>query len=101
MSARQLRDADVQYDDGMKRMTVSLPDDLAAAVKVAAGGEGKVSAYVAAALAEYQNRETLDEILASWERETPVPEQLRQQVADEMHAAGIAASTGRRRRTAS
>ncbi len=51
-------------DDGMKRMTVSLPDELAERVRRAAGGEGQVSAYVAAALADYQERVGLDEILA-------------------------------------
>jgi Arc/MetJ-type ribon-helix-helix transcriptional regulator len=43
----------------MKRITVSLPDELVERIKRVAG-EGQVSAYVAAALAEYQERETLD-----------------------------------------
>ncbi|HET9257766.1 MAG TPA: ribbon-helix-helix domain-containing protein [Pseudonocardiaceae bacterium] len=63
-----------EHDDFMKRITVSLPDELADAVKEAAGGEGSVSAYVAAALRDYQQRETLAEILASWRAETPPDE---------------------------
>lgn len=76
----------------MKRMTVSLPDELAERVKRAAGGEGKVSAYVAAALADYQERVGLDEILAGWQAETPVPEEVRRQVGVELDRVGLTAS---------
>jgi Arc/MetJ-type ribon-helix-helix transcriptional regulator len=72
----------------MKRMTVSLPDDLAEQVRHAAG-KGNVSAYIAAALREYGPGESLDDILADWERETPVPEEIRRQVRAEMIAAGF------------
>lgn len=74
----------------MKRITVSLPDDLVDKIKRAAGGEGHVSAYVATALADYQERESLDEILASWRSETPVPDAVRRQVTAELDAAGLA-----------
>lgn len=75
----------------MKRITVSLPDDLVASVKRAAGGEGQVSSYVATALAAYQEQELLDEVLASWRAETPAPEQLRRQVSAELDKVGLAA----------
>ena len=52
----------------MKRITVSLPDDLVERIKRAAGGEGQVSSYVATALADYQEREGLAEILAAWHK---------------------------------
>jgi len=57
----------------MKRITVSLPDELVNDVKRAAGGERQVSAYVTRALEDYQERERLDDILADWQAETPVP----------------------------
>ena len=61
----------------MKRITVSLPDDLVDRIRAAAGGEGMVSSYVATALADYQERETLAEILESWAAETPVSDEAR------------------------
>ena len=73
----------------MKRLTVSLPDDVAAKVRRAAGGEGQVSSYVATALADYLERESLDEILAAWRAETPVPDEVRRQAAAELDAAGL------------
>lgn len=75
----------------MKRITVSLPDELVDRIKQAAGGEGQVSAYVATALADYQERETLAEILASWQTETPVTDDLRHQAAAELDEAGMVA----------
>ena len=72
----------------MKRITVSLPDELVERIKRDAG-EGQVSAYVARALAEYQERETLDQILADWEAETPITEELRRQVQEEFDQAGL------------
>jgi metal-responsive CopG/Arc/MetJ family transcriptional regulator len=77
----------------MKRITVSLPDDLVDQVRRAAGGEGQVSSYVASALADYQERETLDQILASWGSETPVPDDVRRQVVAELDTVGLAAIT--------
>ncbi len=73
----------------MKRITVSLPDDLAEQVKQAAGGERRVSSYVAAALADFGEREDLKEVLASWNAETPVPEEVRRQVQDELDHVGL------------
>ena len=79
----------------MKRMTVSLPDELAEQVKRAAGGERRVSSYVAAALEDYSEREALDEVLASWNAETPVPDAVRRQVQGELDQVGL---TGRSKR---
>jgi predicted transcriptional regulator len=78
----------------MKRVTVSLPDELVDKLKRAAGGERKVSSYVAAALEDYQERESLDEILAAWREETPVPEKVRQQAAAELDRAGLVGQPG-------
>ena len=69
----------------MKRITVSLPDELVDEIKRAAG-EGQVSAYVARALEEYTGRETLAEVLAAWEVEDPIPEDVKRKVATEYEA---------------
>ena len=60
----------------MKRITVSLPDELAEKVRRAAGGERRVSSYVAAALEDYAERENLEEVLAAWNAESPVPDEV-------------------------
>lgn len=73
----------------MKRMTVSLPDDLVEKIKRAAGGEGRVSSYVATALEDYQEREGLDEILDVWRAETPVPEDVRRGASAELDEVGL------------
>jgi predicted transcriptional regulator len=73
----------------MKRITVSLPDELVEKIQRAAGGEGRVSSYVATALEDYQERESLDDILAAWREETPVPEDVRRQVETELDAVGM------------
>ncbi len=73
----------------MKRITVSLPDELVERLKRVAG-EGQVSSYVAAALAEYLQRESLDQILADWEAETPTTEEMRRQAEAELERAGFA-----------
>jgi outer membrane protein assembly factor BamB len=62
----------------MKGVTVSLPDEMVEQIKAAAG-EGRVSAYVAGALADYQEQTSRDEVLAAWQQETPVPEDMRHQ----------------------
>jgi predicted transcriptional regulator len=81
----------------MKRITVSLPDELVDKIKQAAGGEGQVSSYVATALVDYQERETLDQVLAAWSAETPIPEEARQAAMAELDDVGLrAASTGDR-----
>jgi Arc/MetJ-type ribon-helix-helix transcriptional regulator len=72
----------------MKRITVSLPDELVDKIK-RAGGERQVSSYVATALEDYQERENLDEILAAWRAETPVPEEVQRQVAAELDQVGL------------
>lgn len=69
----------------MKRITVSLPDELVDEVKRAAG-EGQVSAYVARALAQYQERMTLDELLAQWEAEDPIPDDVKRKIDAEADA---------------
>lgn len=73
----------------MKRITVSLPDELVERIKRAAGGERQVSSYVATALEDYQERENLDDILAAWRAETPVPEEIKRQAAAELDQAGL------------
>jgi Arc/MetJ-type ribon-helix-helix transcriptional regulator len=73
----------------MKRITVSLPDELVDRIKRAAGGDRQVSAYVATALEDYQEREKLDDILADWQSETPVPDDVRKQVEAELDQAGL------------
>lgn len=77
------------YVDQMKRITVSLPDDLVDSLRRAAGGDGQVSSYVATALAAYQEQDHLDEILASWQAETPIPDRVRRRVAAELDEAGL------------
>ena len=72
----------------MKRITVSLPDELVDKVQHVAG-EGQVSSYVAAALTEYLERESLDQILADWQAETPTTEEHRRQVQAEFDQAGL------------
>jgi hypothetical protein len=56
---------------------------------VAAGGDRRVSAYVARALKDYQEREGLDDILADWHAETSVPDEARQQAGAELDQAGL------------
>jgi len=73
----------------MKRITISLPDGLAEQVRRAAGGERRVSSYVVAALEDFTEREDLEAVLASWEAETPVPEDVRRQVQDELDGIGL------------
>lgn len=82
----------------MKRITVSLPDDLVEKIKRAAGGDGQVSSYVAAALTDYQERESVDEVLASWCAETPIPSAVQRQVAAEMDDIGLAGPSERSER---
>jgi predicted transcriptional regulator len=79
----------------MKRITVSLPDELVDKIRRAAGGERQVSSYVATALEDYQERENLDDILAAWRAETPVPEEVRQEVEAELNQAGLTGRTQR------
>jgi predicted transcriptional regulator len=78
-----------EYDNRMKRITVSLPDELVEKIRRAAGGERQVSSYVAAALEDYQERENLDDILAAWRSEAPVPDEVRRQVEAELDQAGL------------
>jgi predicted transcriptional regulator len=73
----------------MKRITVSLPDELVEKIKRAAGGERQVSSYVATALKDYQEREKLADILAAWRAETPVPEEVQRQVEAELDQVGL------------
>lgn len=91
---------DPEYDNRMKRITVSLPDELVDRIKKAAG-DGQVSSYVATALTDYQERETLAEILASWQAETPVPDDVRRQAEAELDQAGLVARPRRGGRKAS
>lgn len=61
-----------EYDQSMSmRITVSLPDDLVAAAQaaVASGRAASVSAYVAAALREQAEKESVAEVLSQWRAE--------------------------------
>ncbi len=81
----------------MKRITVSLPNELVDKIKQSAGGEGQVSSYVATALADYQERESLDQVLAAWSAETPISDEVRRAAMAELDDAGLrAAPTGGR-----
>ena len=84
----------------MKRITVSLPDDLVDRIKQAAGGDGQVSSYVASALADYQEQESLDELLAAWRAESPVSDEVQQQVETELDDVGLGAPAPRNSRIA-
>jgi Arc/MetJ-type ribon-helix-helix transcriptional regulator len=69
-----------EYDQSMtRRITVSLPDDLvdAATTAVRDGRAASVSAYVAEALAEKADGETMGQFLADWRERvgTPTPEE--------------------------
>jgi predicted transcriptional regulator len=79
----------------MKRITVSLPDDLVDRIKHAAGGEGQVSSYVATALADFQEREGLEEILQAWRSETPVAKDIQRQVTAELDGVGLVKASPR------
>lgn len=79
----------------MKRLTVSLPEDLVDKIKQAAGGERQVSSYVATALADYQEQESLDQLLAAWQVESPVPDDVRQRVEAELDGVGLSGHVGR------
>ena len=72
----------------MKRITVSLPDELVDEIKRVAG-EGRVSAYVVRALEEYQEKESLADILAAWETENPVPDKARAWAEAELDRVGL------------
>jgi hypothetical protein len=48
------------------------------------------------AAAHYQERESLDEILAAWRSETPVPDEARRQVAAELDDVGLRDTRARR-----
>lgn len=75
----------------MKRITVSLPDELVEKVKAAAG-DGQVSAYVSRALAEFTERQTLDELLAAWEAENPMSEEDKRRIDAQLDAMGFVGS---------
>jgi predicted transcriptional regulator len=83
-----------QYDTCMKRITVSLPEELVEKIKRAAGGKRQVSSYVATALEDYQERESLDDVLAAWREETSVPEEVRRQVEAELDDVGLTGLPG-------
>jgi predicted transcriptional regulator len=78
----------------MKRITVSLPEELVEKIKRAAGGKRQVSSYVATALEDYQERESLDDVLAAWREETSVPEEVRRQVEAELDDVGLTGLPG-------
>jgi len=73
---------------------VSLPDELVEKIKRAAGGNRQVSSYVATALEDYQERESLDDVLAAWREQAPVPAEVQRQVEAELDEVGLAGLTG-------
>lgn len=81
------------YDQSMNaRITVSLPEDLVAAAHaaVAAGRAASVSAYVAGALRETSERESLADVLAEWRVELgPPTEEEEAWVQDALAAMGM------------
>jgi hypothetical protein len=85
----------IRDHDHMESITVSLPDDLVDRIKAAAGGEGRVSSYVAKARTEHLERERLDDLLDSWRSETPVPDDVRRQVTAELDDVGLTGQHGR------
>ena len=50
---------------------------------------------MATALQDYQEREGLDDILAAWRAETPVPEDVRRQAEAELDQAGLTGQPAR------
>jgi metal-responsive CopG/Arc/MetJ family transcriptional regulator len=85
----------LQYDDVMKRITISLPDELVDKIKRAAG-EGHVSAYIAEALVDYTEQESLAKIFADWRAETPVSDEIHREVEAELDAIGLSDPRQRR-----
>jgi len=87
--------SDVHYQRIRNDPTVTLravDDDNGLVGTVAsAGGKGRVSSYVATALADYQEQESLDELLAAWRAESPVPNEVQQQVEAELDDVGLTA----------
>jgi hypothetical protein len=75
---------------------VSIHDELAEKVKLAAGGERQVSSYVATTLQDHQECENLDDTLSAWRAETPVPEEIQRQVEAELDQAGLRPVPARR-----
>lgn len=82
-----------EYDQSMStRITVSLPDDLvmAATSAVAAGQAASVSAYVAMALREQAERESVADVLAEWLAEAgPLSEEENAWVETALARAGL------------
>ena len=72
----------------MKRITVSLPDELVDKIRRDAG-DGQMSAYVARALVQYQERISLDELVAQWEEENPLSDEAKRRMDAELDAMGF------------
>jgi hypothetical protein len=60
----------------------------------------RVSSYVAAALAEHLERDSLDQTLSDWQAETPITDEMRRQAEAELDQAGLAPRAHRHDRTA-
>ncbi|MBI4901009.1 MAG: hypothetical protein HY829_11085 [Actinobacteria bacterium] len=74
------------------RITVSLPEELVVAVNasVASGEAASVSAYVAMALREKAERESVSDVLAEWLAEAgPLPDAEQQWVETALARAGL------------
>ena len=49
---------------------------------------------MAAALEDYAERENLEEVLAAWNVESPVPDEVRRQVRGELDHVGLTGTSG-------
>lgn len=82
-----------EYDQSMStRITVSLPEELVVAVNasVASGEAASVSAYVAMALREKAERESVSDVLAEWLAEAgPLGDAEQQWVETALARAGL------------
>ena len=58
-------------------------------------GANAGSAHVAAALEDYAERENLEEVLAAWNVESPVPNEVRRQVRGELDHVGLTGTSRR------
>jgi hypothetical protein len=94
-SAKASAAAISEYDKCMKRITVSLPDELAEKVRRAAGASaGLVRTWLRLSRTT-PSGENLEEVLAGWNAETAVPEEVQRQVRDELDRAGLTGGAGR------
>jgi Arc/MetJ-type ribon-helix-helix transcriptional regulator len=74
------------------KLAISLPDHLAHQVRnaVRMGRASSVSAYIAAALEEFPEPQTIEEFFDEWEAESgPVPPEVEQGLREQFHRLGL------------